>query len=149
MCMSLLKDSTTSQGFGGLLIAMTALFSGVLIRPQHISGFWTFAYWLFSGHYVLEGLLMSQYYQDDTPILPSLGTPFYDYVYAQPECQAQLAEPDPQLCYGTAEEFIYVSFGGLFTWDHVPYNFLYLLGLFVLTKFVTWYALDRFNYLAK
>ena len=39
---SLVRDSQSAQGFGGLLISMTSLFAGVLIRPQNISGFWTF-----------------------------------------------------------------------------------------------------------
>jgi hypothetical protein len=42
MMVSLVRDSQTAQGFGGLLIAMTSLFSGLLIRPNNITGFWTF-----------------------------------------------------------------------------------------------------------
>ncbi len=33
---SLVRDSVTAQGFGGLIIGFTGLFSGVLIRPNKI-----------------------------------------------------------------------------------------------------------------
>lgn len=33
MLVSLFRDSQTAQGFGGLLISFTSLFSGILIRP--------------------------------------------------------------------------------------------------------------------
>lgn len=46
MMVSLVRDSQTAQGFGGLLISMTSLFSGVLIRPNNITGFWTFGEFL-------------------------------------------------------------------------------------------------------
>lgn len=42
MMVALVRDSQTAQGFGGLLVGMTSLFSGLLIRPNNISGFWTF-----------------------------------------------------------------------------------------------------------
>lgn len=42
MMTALVRDSQTAQGFGGLLISMTSLFAGTLIRPQNIQGFWTF-----------------------------------------------------------------------------------------------------------
>jgi ABC-type multidrug transport system permease subunit len=42
MLMSVLRDSVTAQGFGGLTLSLTAMFSGVLIRPQDIPPFW---YW--------------------------------------------------------------------------------------------------------
>ena len=42
MLVSLFRDSQTAQGFGGLFISMTSLFSGILIRPNNIPSFWTF-----------------------------------------------------------------------------------------------------------
>lgn len=45
LLMSLFPDSTTAQGFGGILIGLSSLFAGVLIRPQNIQSFWLFGEW--------------------------------------------------------------------------------------------------------
>jgi ABC-2 type transporter len=42
MLVSLFRDSETAQGFGGIIISFTSLFSGILIRPQSIPVFWIF-----------------------------------------------------------------------------------------------------------
>lgn len=52
MLVSLLRDGETAQGFGGLIVSMTAMFSGILIRPSDIPSFWIFMYWVFPGHYL-------------------------------------------------------------------------------------------------
>lgn len=56
MMVSLVRDSQTAQGFGGLLISMTSLFSGLLIRPNNITGFWTFGEFLQS--FLLPGFIL-------------------------------------------------------------------------------------------
>lgn len=42
MLVSILKDSATAQGVGGLFVTLTSLFSGILIRPDEIPPFWIF-----------------------------------------------------------------------------------------------------------
>jgi ABC-type multidrug transport system permease subunit len=42
MLVALFRDSATAQGFGGLLVTFTSLFSGILIRPDQIPPFWIF-----------------------------------------------------------------------------------------------------------
>jgi ABC-2 type transporter len=42
MFVSLFRDTQTAQGFGGLFIGLTSLFSGILIRPDNIPDFWLF-----------------------------------------------------------------------------------------------------------
>lgn len=42
MLVSLFRDSQTAQGFGGLFVSLTSLFSGILIRPNNIPNFWIF-----------------------------------------------------------------------------------------------------------
>lgn len=42
MMMSLFRDSVTAQGFNGVVLGLTSLFSGVLIRPHNIPNFWIF-----------------------------------------------------------------------------------------------------------
>jgi ABC-type multidrug transport system permease subunit len=64
--MAVFRDSQTAQGFGSLLIAMSSVFAGMLIHhPQDIKPFWIWAYWVFPLHYVLEGLMTSQFESDE------------------------------------------------------------------------------------
>ena len=109
MLMSIVRDSVTAQGFGGLFISLTAMFSGVLIRPQNIPPFWYWgecfctilpnkentlicfhlyitAYWLLPGHYILEGLLTTQFNNDGTPIEATTGSFFWDYLVSNGTC---------------------------------------------------------------
>lgn len=143
MMMSLVKDAQTAQGFGGLLVSLTSLFAGLLIRPQSITGFWVFMYWLMPGHYVLEGLLASQFHNDNTTIVATPGSPFY----ASLGCD--LDDFDTKVCKGTSEEWILSSFGGLFTWEHIPYNIVYLVGMLITVRTISYFALVKLNYLAK
>jgi hypothetical protein len=99
------------------------------------------AYWLFPGHYVLEGLVVSQFHEDDTPIEATLGSPFYQFLVGK-GCTSEV-------CVGTAEQWIDVSFGGAFSYYHLPWNVLYLLALLIAARLITFYALVKFNYLSK
>jgi len=147
--MALFKDSVTAQGFGAVITGLSSIFTGVLIRPQYIAGFWIWAYWTMPGHYVLEGLLVSQFHEDTTPIIPSVGSPFYDAVWANECPDAPYGEPLPEGCTGTAEQWIYISFGGMFVWGHIGYNTIYLVGVLLLSKLIAFVALKKLNYLAK
>lgn len=144
MFMSLVRDSITAQGFGGLLISSTVLFSGILIRPSNIPNFWVWAYWVFPGHYVMEGLIMSQFKDDDTQIEASFGSAYFESLVAAGRCDETSTQ-----CFGTAWEWVLVAFGENWSTDHIPWNILYLIGLAILSRLVTYYALTNFNYLAK
>ncbi|CAB9509295.1 Pleiotropic ABC efflux transporter of multiple drugs CDR1 [Seminavis robusta] len=138
MFSSLFRDSMTAQGAGGLFVSMTVMFTGVLIRPNEMPEFWRFMYYVTPGHYIYEGLLMTQFTDDTTPITASQGSPFYMSLVAQ-----GCTPPGP--CVGTAEEWVIVSFGD-FSIDNVPWNLLYLLGLVFFTRFATYLALTHLNY---
>ena len=56
---------------------------------------------------MLEGLFTSQFQGDNTTIVASFGSPFFDAVC--PDVGPN--DPIPNNCTGTAEEWIYVSFG--------------------------------------
>jgi len=147
--MAVFRDSQTAQGFGSLLIGMSSIFGGILIRPQAINSFWIWAYWTFPLHYVLEGLFTSQFQGDTTPIVATYGTEFYNWVLNE-ECPGVEADPPPVECYtGTAEEWIYVSFGGMWVPDHIPYCIGYCIGAVVVAKAMAMYGLKQRNYLAK
>ena len=85
-----------------------------------------------------EGLLTTQFNNDDTPIEASEGSPFWDFLGCT-------VSP----CYGTAEEWIFVSFGGAFTFDHLKWDIIYLVGATLLVRVFAYIALTRLNYLAK
>lgn len=56
---------------------------------------------------------------------------------------------DPSECTGTAEDWVEVSFGGEFSVDHLWYDAVYLVGAIVVSKIVTYIALNKLNFLAK
>jgi len=145
--MSLFKDIATAQGFGAVMSTFNSVFAGVLIAPQDISSFWLFMYYITPSHYVLEGLIVSQYYMDETPISPTNGSPFAQEVIGSTTCPVY--SEDLESCYGTAWQWVYVSFGGMFKWEHIPWGFVYLLFLCVFSKVIGFYAIKKLNYLDK
>ena len=108
------------------------------------------AYWLFPGHYVLEGLITSQFHEDNTPIEATPGSPFYNFLVANSDAVVQCAGVTglSGLC-GTAEDWIDYTFGGKFSFDNVPWNVLYLVCLVVGSRLITFIALGNLNYLSK
>lgn len=141
MFVSLNRDSVTAQGFGGLFITFTSLFTGVLIRPSNIPNAWIFMYWLMPGHYIFEGLMTSQFRDDETQIIASPGTPFWNFL----RCEEQIVNGAIE-CTGTAEEWVFASFEGEFLPDHIPGNIIYLVGLLITTRIVTALALAYLNF---
>lgn len=141
MFVALSPDAQIAQGFGGLLASNTGLFSGVLIRPQNIPSFWIFMYWLMPGHYILEGLLMTQFDGDDTPIQATPGSAFWDSL----GCDDQVADNNTD-CTGTASQWIDAEFAGVFSIDNVPVDIIYLVALLFCTRIITVWALGHLNY---
>lgn len=142
MLVALLRDSGTAQGVGTVLNGLTALFTGVLIRPDNIPNFYIFLYWLLPGHYCIEGLLMSQFNGDTTFIEASPGSLFWNYN----NC-SNLVAVDPDLvCGGTAGDWVESNFGAFWSYSNVPWNALYFVGLIVLARVVTLVALMYLNY---
>lgn len=58
-----------------MMSTFITLFSGFLIQPSDFVEFWLFMYWLDPLHYVLEGLVTTQFNRDDT-IIAITGTEF-------------------------------------------------------------------------
>lgn len=147
--MAIFRDAQTAQGFGALLIGMSSIFGGILIRPQDIKSIWIWAYWTFPIHYIIEGLLTSQFRNDQTPIAASLGSPYYYYVLEK-NCPGIPPEqvPPVECTTGTAEEWVYVSFGGMWIPENIPYNILYLICAVIAAKAAALYGLKMKNYLA-
>jgi len=138
MFISLFPDAVTAQGFGALFIGLTGLFTGTLIAPQSIPQVWIWAYWVFPLHYVVEGLLVSQYYSSQLAVEAIPGGSWYT---------AMQCTGSP--CYGTPYEFLLFRFGGFFNIAHLPWNVLYLVCFVAFSKIAKLFALQHFNYLAK
>jgi hypothetical protein len=96
-------------------------------------------YWLMPGHYIYEGLIMSQFNNDNSPIVASVGSPFYDSL----RCTDIASQGED--CVGTAEEWIASSFPD-WSIDNVPYNILYLIGIIIITRAITYFALTHLDY---
>lgn len=139
MLVALCPDAQIAQGFGGLISSCTGLFTGVLIRPANIPTFWIFMYWLLPGHYVLEGLLVTQYRNDNTQIVADPGTPFWYFLGCD-------TEADPTNCVGSAEDWVYATFDGNFVYENVPNNLGYLIGVILLTRILTVFGLGYLNF---
>jgi ABC-type multidrug transport system permease subunit len=143
MFVALTPNSITAQGFGALTVSLSALFTGVLIRPDDIPRFWNFMYWVMPGHYIFEGLLVSQFDGDQTPIIASPGSPFWEFLGCDDKVGPGTLETE---CVGTADQWVFASFGGNFIPEHIPTNMAYLVILFVATRAITGFSLGALNY---
>mmetsp|Transcript_27588 Transcript_27588/g.66312 ORF Transcript_27588/g.66312 Transcript_27588/m.66312 type:complete len:915 (-) Transcript_27588:593-3337(-) len=141
MLVAISPDAQIAQGFGALFVSNTGLFTGVLIRPANMPPFWKFMYWLMPGHYILEGLLVTQYAGDQTPIQASIGSPFWTYL----GCDDKVEEGQTE-CFGSAEDWVYATFDGIFVPENIPGDIAYLVGLLVFTRVVTLLGLQFLNY---
>jgi hypothetical protein len=93
-------------------------------------------YWIMPGHYFFEGLIVSQYHGDTAPILATPGSVFFEY----------LGCPDTNTdCYGEAQQWVAANFTA-WSYQHLPFNMLYMVLLFVFTRAITFYALANLNY---
>lgn len=117
----LLPNQQTAQVAGASLAALFNLLGGYLCTPASMPPFWRTIYYLVPSSYMLEGLVMSQFEGDDTPVQPIYGT-----------------QTVP------AHEYVYQHFGGAFTYSHkwrdVGVLLLYIgclrVGTFLVLAFV-------------
>jgi hypothetical protein len=79
---------------------------------------------------------MSQFKGDDARILATPGSQFF----AANNCTSSVP------CYGTTKEWINVSFGGDFEYEHIKWNIVYLVGLVVGARVITYIALTNLNF---
>lgn len=81
---------------------------------------------------------MSQYDGDATPIVASPGTPFSLSL----GCSVNATD-----CSGTAEQWVQANF---VDWDvdNVPYDLLYFIGVIMVTRIVTFWALRNLDFRA-
>lgn len=107
--------------FTGLSSSIFALFSGFMIRTSSIPPFWRFVYWANPFHYSLEGVVMTQFHNDETIITLWDGSRV------------------------SVATFIAKSFPD-WSFDHVPYDILALVLFLLSNCFIRYICLSYFRY---
>ena len=127
----------TAQILASVFIGLNNFFSGLIVHPQYLSGFFEVPYWITPGHYVFEGMVMALFSKNDNVVIVMPGSTFYESI----SCTAG------EECTGTVSDFVDVFFGGRFQKDHIWYDAL-ICGMFLLMACVaTYYGLRFFNYM--
>jgi hypothetical protein len=122
-----------------VFIGLNNFFSGLIVRPQYLSGFFEIPYWITPGHYVFEGMVMSVFAYNDTPVLATTGSTFYESLGC--------SETTDEECTGPLYDFVQVFFGGKFQRDHIWYDALACGMYLIAARVVTYYGLKYFNYM--
>ncbi len=142
--MCLVPGMATAQILCSIFIGINNFFSGLIVRPQYLSGFWALPFWLTPGHYVFEGLVASQFFNDDTMVVATPMSPFFQYLNCTLGNQTVVSEP----CVGTVEQYVLAFFGGKYQYDHIFYDAI-ALGIFlVFARALTYFALKKYNFAA-
>jgi hypothetical protein len=147
----LVKDTPTAGALVGALIGYNIFFSGLVVRPQYFVGPFQLGYWTAPGRFALEGLVVTQFAGNEGPVIPQYASPYFFYL----NCTADIS-PDqlpfsaeealPMDCLGTIDDYVNYFFGGRFTIDNFWIDVVVLLAYMILAKFVTEFALWKFNY---
>ena len=129
----------TAQILASVFIGLNNFFSGLIVRPQFMTGFFSFTYWITPGHYVYEALVISQFSDDDRPVIAEVNSEFYEYL----SCEKLGAD---EVCSGTVSQFVDSFFGGRFHEDHNLQDIMVLALFLVTARVMTFVALRRFNF---
>jgi ABC-type multidrug transport system permease subunit len=134
----LVKDIPTAGALVGALIGYNIFFSGLVVRPQYFAGAFQMGIWTAPGRFAFEGLVITQFDGNQTPVLAEYLSPYFFYLGCTQDMQGE--------CFGTISDFVQFFFQGYFTKDHFWMDVGVLLGYLVLTKILTGFALWKFNY---
>lgn len=140
--MCLVRGLTTAGILCSVLIGMNNFFSGLIVRPQYLTGFWQAPYWITPGRYVYEGLMASQFYDDNRTVIALPGSNFW----ANLDCDNTTLWPDEEVCQGPVYEYFNVFFGWRFKRENIPINGGVLGGILILARVLTGIALKKLNY---
>jgi ABC-type multidrug transport system permease subunit len=90
---------------------------GFLISPGSIPSYWIWMYWLCPLHYTIEGILSTQFHDDDRVILALDG-----------------------ITKTTVSAYFHEFFGGKYSYDHRGYDVLALFIFIVVARLLFFYA---------
>jgi len=141
--MCLVPSMTTAQILASVFIGLNNFFSGLIVRPQFMTGLFSITYWITPGHYVYEGLVLAQYRDDDRAVIAVNNSDFYRFLGcdSQEEGDGSASE-----CRGTVEQFVHVFFGERFNEANELQDILVLALFLVAARVMTFYALQKFNF---
>mmetsp|Transcript_6685 Transcript_6685/g.10445 ORF Transcript_6685/g.10445 Transcript_6685/m.10445 type:complete len:297 (-) Transcript_6685:52-942(-) len=135
----LVKDTPTAGALVGALIGYNIFFSGLIVKPQYFVGPFQLGYWTAPGRFAFEGLVVTQFHENDTPVLANYLSPYFFYL----NCTM---DEVPEDCQGTISDYVNYFFGGRFTIDNFWVDVGALLAYMCLAKIATEFALWKFNY---
>lgn len=136
--MCLVPGMGTAQILASVFIGINNFFSGLIVRPQYLTGLFAFTYWITPGHYVYEGLLISLFRDDERPVNANDNSEFFNAL----GCTVGQEE----VCQGTVREYLDTFFGGKFSTDNIPVNIGVLALYLVAARIVTFLALKYCRY---
>jgi hypothetical protein len=138
--MCLVPAMATAQILCSVFIGLNNFFSGLIVRPQFMTGLFAFTYWITPGHYVYEGMILAQYWGDTRTVIASDGSEFFEWL----GCDTLEADSPP--CTGDVTQYLWVFFGGKFRSENQLQN-VFVLALYLVTARVTTFlALRAFNF---
>eukprot|EP00980_Cylindrotheca_fusiformis_P012581 scaffold3084_cov144-Cylindrotheca_fusiformis.AAC.29 len=130
---------TTAQILASVFIGLNNFFSGLIVRPQFMTGLFDFTYWITPGHYVYEGLVITQFNGDRRPVAAVDNSEFFDHLGCT---ESNITDS----CVGTVEEYVDMFFGGRFTEGHLVQDILVLAFFLVGARVLTFCSLKYFNF---
>ncbi|VEU39363.1 unnamed protein product [Pseudo-nitzschia multistriata] len=137
--MCLVPTMATAQILCSVFIGLNNFFSGLIVRPQYMKNIFAFTYWITPGHFVYEGLILSQYWGDQRKVIATEGSDFYIWL----RCDRI---DDRETCEGSVEQYVWVFFGEKFNNDNTYQDVLILALFLVLARVATFFALKKFQY---
>jgi len=140
--MCLVRGSGTAMILASVFLGMNNFFSGLIVRPQQMTGLWVFTYWITHGHYVYEGLTMSMFAGDVREVIVNEGSDYWSAL----DCDVNAIDGD---CVVTANDYVTAFFGDKYSKDHIGRNLLILGFILVVIRASTFLALRLFIYSGK
>jgi len=140
--MCLVRGQGTAQILASVFIGINNFFSGLIVRPQQMTGFWQITYWINPGHFVYEGLCMSIFHNDIRNVIVGYGSD----VYTRLDCDNQLVNG---VCVVTVSSYVDAFFGGLFKRDHLMRDAIILAMILSVVRLSTFFALRFLTYSGK
>lgn len=135
------KPMATAQILASVFIGLNNFFSGLIVRPQFLTGFFNVPYWITPGHYVYEGMIVSLYTADNRSVIAEPDSDFF----VDLGCDSTTGIDD---CIGTVSQYVYSFFGGRYTADHIVDNAIILGAYLVFARVLTLVALNYINFSA-
>ena len=128
----------TAQILASVFIGLNNFFSGLIVRPQFLTGFFNVPFWITPGHFVYEGMVVSLFTADHRTVIAETGSDFFDTL----GCEIEQADE----CTGTVSQFVYAFFGGRYSSENIQQDAIILGAYLILARVLTFFALTYMNF---